>query len=194
VILLPRAQLPLNIFEPRYLNMTLDALGGRRLIGMAQPDGSGAPEEVLYPVGCAGRITAFSETEDGRLLIVLTGVCRFRIEEELATIRGYRRVRPAWERFATDLDPADDRAIRPEELMRAAREYAEANQIELDLETLAQLAPEALVNALSMHLPFAAAEKQSLVEAHTPAARAEALIALIRFASVGEKGPAGTWH
>ena len=86
VILLPRAQLPLNVFEPRYLNMTLDALGAGRWIGMIQPDPSG-PGEPLCPVGCAGRITAFSEAEDGRLLIVLTGVCRFRVREEQPLLR-----------------------------------------------------------------------------------------------------------
>jgi len=194
VILLPRAQLPLNIFEPRYLNLTLDALGAGRLMGMVQPDPSDPRPEAVYPVGCAGRITAFSESGDGRLLIVLTGVCRFRAEEELAPVRGYRRVRPHWGTFATDLEPPDEAAIHRGEVLRSARRYAEVKHLELDLETLAKLPSEELVNALAMHLPFAAAEKQSLVEADTPAARADGLIALAELASAGEEAPGGAWH
>src|SRR5690348_16202720 len=105
VLLLPRGKLPLNIFEPRYLNMTRDALGGDRLIGMIQPTGEerqGHPP-ALYPTGCAGRITAFSETDDGRFLITLTGIARFDVAREIETVRGYRRVLPRWDRFAADL-------------------------------------------------------------------------------------------
>lgn len=194
VILLPRAQLPLNIFEPRYLNMTLDALGAGRLIGMVQPEPSSASPEPVYSVGCAGRITAFSESGDGRLLIVLTGVCRFRIADELAPIRGYRRVRPDWISFATDLGPPEEGPIRRGDVLRSVRRYAEVRHLELDLETLGKLSAEDLVNALAMHLPFDTAEKQSLVEATTPAARADAIIALAALASVGEEAPGGTWH
>src|SRR5207249_11764757 len=103
VLLLPRGRLPLNIFEPRYLAMTRDALGGERLIGMVQPSdpqddnrGGGGPNPPVYPVGCAGRVTQFSETDDGRYLLTLTGVSRFRIREELPLLDGYRRVVPDW--------------------------------------------------------------------------------------------------
>src|ERR1700731_963988 len=104
VLLLPRGRLPLNIFEPRYLAMTRDALGGERLIGMVQPSdptvaGMNPP---VYPIGCAGRLTQFSETDDGRFLITLTGVSRFRIREELPLLDGYRRVVPDWQPFAHD--------------------------------------------------------------------------------------------
>src|SRR5438046_1640480 len=112
VLLLPRGRLPLNIFEPRYLAMTRDALGGERLIGMVQPNepaagGPGIDDRMnppVYPVGCAGRITQFSETDDGRYLLTLTGVCRFRIREELPLLSGYRRVVPDWRPFAHDRD------------------------------------------------------------------------------------------
>src|ERR1700753_408382 len=106
VLLLPRGRLPLNISEPRYLAMTRDALAGERMIGMVQPSdpaasGSNPP---VYPTGCAGRITSFSETEDGRFLITLTGVSRFRIKEELPLLSGSRRVIPDWDDFAADRD------------------------------------------------------------------------------------------
>ncbi len=106
MLLLPRGQLPLNIFEPRYLAMTRDALAGDRLIGMVQPSDPHQPASgnpPVYPTGCAGRITSFSETEDGRFLITLTGLCRFRIPDELPLQNGYRRVVPQWDEFAGDL-------------------------------------------------------------------------------------------
>jgi len=193
VILLPRAQLPLNIFEPRYLNMTLDALGSGRMIGMVQPDPGSGPDAV-YDVGCAGRITAFSESGDGRLLIVLTGVCRFRIAEERPPTRGYRRVLPDWSFFAADLDPSEEGQIRRGDVLRSVRRYAKVTQQELDLEALGKLSAEALVNALAMHLPFGVEEKQRLVEVTTPAARAEAIIALAALAAVGDEPSGGTWH
>src|SRR3954471_825299 len=113
VLLLPRARLPLNIFEPRYLAMTRDALGGERLIGMIQPSGPasepgvGGMKPPVYPVGCAGRVTQFSETGDGRFLITLTGVSRFRIVEEVPLLSGYRRAIPDWKRFEADREIAD---------------------------------------------------------------------------------------
>src|SRR5262245_11557775 len=105
VLLLPRGRLPLNIFEPRYLAMTRDALAGERLIGMVQPSDptSSDSNPPLYPTGCAGRITSFSETDDGRFLIALTGTCRFRIRDELPLFEGYRRVVPEWHEFVRDL-------------------------------------------------------------------------------------------
>src|SRR6201993_4588113 len=109
VLLLPRGRLPLNIFEPRYLAMTRDALAGERLIGMVQPSDPAASSSnpPVYPTGCAGRITSFSETEDGRFLITLTGTCRFHIRAELPLLEGYRRVVPDWHEFARDTEGAD---------------------------------------------------------------------------------------
>ena len=127
VLLLPRGRLPLNIFEPRYLNMVSDALGRERMIGMVQPSATvdhPVPEEaVLYQVGCAGRITAFSETEDGRLLITLTGVVRFRIVEEVGGLHGYRRVRPDYTAYRQDLDEDPSRLEDREALHLLVRRY-----------------------------------------------------------------------
>ena len=120
VLLLPRGRLPLNVFEPRYLAMTRDALGGERLIGMIQPNepqrdniGEGTLNPPLYPIGCAGRLTQFSETDDGRFLITLTGVSRFRIREELPLLSGYRRVVPDWQPFARGPPGAGRARLRP---------------------------------------------------------------------------------
>src|SRR5207237_1435293 len=114
VLLLPRGRLPLNIFEPRYLTMTEDALAAGRLIGMIQPiepEMAGAPPPTLYDAGCAGRISSFAETEDGRLLITLTGVSRLRLGREVATTRGYRRAAVHWTPFAPDLRPAEEGSL-----------------------------------------------------------------------------------
>ncbi|NJN46224.1 MAG: hypothetical protein HC808_06820 [Candidatus Competibacteraceae bacterium] len=100
-IVLPFVQLPLNIFEKRYLTMIFDALSERRMIGMIQPKSTDGDD--IYPIGCAGRISSFQETDDGRLLISLTGLCRFEVQEEIPTIRGYRRIIPNWHQYAEDL-------------------------------------------------------------------------------------------
>ena len=114
VLLLPRGKLPLNVFEPRYLAMTEDALSGNRMIGIIQPSDplSRASVPPVYPIGCAGRITSFSETDDGRYLITLTGVCRFETVRELPIVRGYRRVDVSWERFAADLEERATSAMK----------------------------------------------------------------------------------
>src|SRR5436305_10701217 len=134
VLLLPRGRLPLNIFEPRYLAMTRDALAGERLIGMVQPSdpsasGSNPP---VYPTGCAGRITSFSETEDGRFLITLTGTCRFRIREELPLLEGYRRIVPEWDEFIRDLESAPEPGFDRERLLRGLKTYFQQHQISAD--------------------------------------------------------------
>src|SRR4051794_27134794 len=134
VLLLPRGRLPLNIFEPRYLAMTRDALGGTRLIGMVQPSEpvAGRMNPPVYPVGCAGRITSFSEADDGRYLITLTGVSRFRIAEELPLLSGYRRVLPDWQPFAHDLDSGDEPGFDRERLMRGLRVFFTQQGIKAD--------------------------------------------------------------
>src|SRR5215469_1964214 len=123
VLLLPRGRLPLNIFEPRYLAMTRDALAGERLIGMVQPSDLAAAgnNPPVYLTGCAGRITSFTETDDGRFLITLTGISRFRIHEELPLVEGYRRVVPDWEPFARDLGNEEERGFDRERLMRGLK-------------------------------------------------------------------------
>ena len=164
--LLPGQQLPLNIFEPRYLAMVLDALKSERLIGMVQPLAAaetGAPS--LYQTGCAGRISTFQEAEGGRLVIILSGVCRFRVETELETLRGYRRVRPDWSGFARDMQDEVQIDESFETLRAPLKAYAASNQIELPWESLETLELGTIVDLVSMQFPFEAQLKQALLEA-----------------------------
>jgi hypothetical protein len=184
-LLLPQGKLPLNIFEPRYLAMTLDALANGRMFGMIQPDPRLKRSEAgpgLYRIGCLGRLSSFSETEDGRLLVTLTGVARFRILEELPLDEsGYRRVRADYGAFAQDLvlggaPPAIDRA----ELLGALRPYFRARGIDANWEAIEQMPDATLVTTLSMVCPFEVPEKQALLEAPDAAARTQILVALMR--------------
>jgi len=187
VLLLPRGRLPLNIFEPRYLAMTRDALGGERLIGMIQPTGPIAAGEMnppVYPVGCAGRMTQFSETDDGRYLITLTGVSRFRVVEELPLLSGYRRVVPDWRPFAGDRNAAGDLGFDRERLLRGLRSYFAQRQISADFDAIDKAPGEYLVTSLAMACPFAPSEKQALLEAADLEARAELLTALVEMAAI----------
>lgn len=180
-LLFPRSTLPLNIFEPRYLNMVDDALSGDRMIGMVQPAAGGdlaAP--ALAEVGCAGRITMFSETDDGRYLITLTGVSRFRIARELDLAAPYRRIEPDWLSFAGDLSQKQiGGAMDREALSRALKRYAEARGFEIDWEAAADAPAEMLVNAVCTACPFDLQEKQLLLEAETIADRCDTLVALL---------------
>lgn len=181
-ILLPRGQLPLNIFEPRYLNMVDDAMAGDRIIGMVQPVGRSREHPGLSPVGCAGRITSFAETSDGRYLITLTGVCRYRDAGELPSQAPYRQVRARFADFEADLtapDPADfDFARDP--FLDALRRYMEHRGLDIDWDTAEAAPPEALINSLAMALPFEPAEKQALLEASDLEARGDCLTTLMR--------------
>ena len=158
-VLLARGQLPLNIFEPRYLNMIDDAMAGDRMVGMVQTTGGPADNPTLAPVGCVGRITNFAETPDGRYMITLTGTCRFRIVEEI----------PA---------PSSAEIGRPV-LLEALRQFLDHRGLEIDWDTARDAPAEALVNSLCMALPFEVAEKQALVEAADLTARARALTTLL---------------
>ena len=181
VLLLPRGRLPLNIFEPRYLAMTRDALAGDRLIGMVQPTDPRTPGDnpSVYPIGCAGRITSFAETEDGRFLITLTGTCRFRIREELPLLEGYRRVVPDWSGFTRDLDSDDEPAFDRERLMRGLRAYFQQNQITADWDALGSVPGDRLVTSIAMVCPFEPSEKQALLEATDLNERARLLTAIV---------------
>ena len=182
-LLLPRGQMPLNIFEPRYLAMIDDALrDGHRLIGMIQPDAAqgghgGVP--ALYKVGCVGRITQLAESGDGRYLIELTGVARFRIEEELTVQTAYRQCRVTYAPFAEDFiaRKGEDKVDR-EALLGALRDFLKANKLNADWEGIDNAPNEVLVNALSMMSPYGAAEKQALLEAPDLKTRAELLVAI----------------
>jgi Lon protease-like protein len=182
-LLLPRGQIPLNIFEPRYLAMVDDALrDGHRLIGMIQPDPAhpGTPDKpALYRVGCVGRITQLAESGDGRYLIELTGVARFRVEEELKVTTAYRQCRVTYAPFSDDFTArkGEDQVNR-EALLVALHDFLKANDLKADWEGIEQAPNEALVNALSMMSPYGAPEKQALLEAPDLKARAEVLVAL----------------
>ena len=182
-LLLPRGQMPLNIFEPRYLAMVDDALrDGHRLIGMIQPDiahGGAADKPSLYKIGCAGRITQFAESGDGRYLIELTGVARFRIEEELKVSTSYRQCRVTYAPFADDFTARKgENAVDRPALLVALTDFLKANYLKADWEGIENAPNEALVNALSMMSPYGTAEKQALLEAPDLKTRAEILIAI----------------
>jgi Lon protease-like protein len=182
-LLLPRGQMPLNIFEPRYLAMVDDALSsGRRVIGMIQPDTAhrGSEEKPsLYRIGCVGRITQLGETGDGRYLMELTGIARFRIVEELSVATPYRQCRVAYAPYADDFiarkgEDAVDRAA----LLAALAAFLKANDLKADWDGIENAPNEALVNALAMMSPYGAAEKQALLEAPDLKTRAEILVAV----------------
>src|SRR5437016_9972259 len=182
-LLLPRGQMPLNIFEPRYLEMVDDALrDGRRLIGMIQPDSAhpGAEDRPnLYKIGCVGRITQFAETGDGRYLLELTGVARFRVEEEPTVLTPYRQCRVTYQPFADDfIARKGEEAVSREELLKTLSDFLKANKLKADWEGIEKAPNEALVNALAMMSPYGSAEKQALLEAPDLKTRAEILIAV----------------
>jgi len=189
--LLPGTELPLNIFEPRYLNMVLDALGGQRLIGMLQPDpGVPAAEPVaVYGVGCAGRIVAFNETDDGRLLINLKGVCRFTVGEEQPLLRGYRRVTPDWSSFAADLAGDDAFVLERTEFRDGMDDYLHRNGIRVDWDALEKMSDQRMVDFLAMHLPLSPEEKQALLQAPDSRVRAQTLLAITRMAALAPDHP-----
>ncbi|MBL6456070.1 LON peptidase substrate-binding domain-containing protein [Belnapia sp. T6] len=182
-LLLPEGRLPLNIFEPRYLAMTEDSLAAGRMFGMIQPDPA-APREAtgpgLYRIGCLGRLTSFAETEDGRFLITLTGMIRFRVAEELEMRRGYRRVRADYAPFQTDLESGAAEAVDRPALLGALRPFFKARGIEANWDAIEQTSDRMLVLTLAMVCPFEVPEKQALLEAATPSDRAAMLIALLQ--------------
>ena len=191
VLLLPGERLPLNIFEPRYRDMIRDALVEDGLIGMIQPldREDQAFDSAIYPTGCAGRITSSRQTQDGRYLIVLTGVSRFRVARELERDTLYRQVVADWSPFADDQD-ADDEAITVDRdrLTRALKAYAEVNQLSLDWRTVTEAPSRTLVNQLSMIAPLHPNEKQALLESGDVTERARVLTALIEMALIGRHG------
>ena len=197
VLLLPRGQLPLNIFEPRYLAMTRDATAGDRLIGMVQPSEANpamAGNPKVYAVGCAGLISSLAETEDGRLLITLTGVSRFRIREELPLMSGYRRVAADWTAFAGDRAGEEEAAFDRDRLLQSLRTYFERHKISANWEALNTVRGERLIASLAMVCPFAASEKQALLEAADLRARARLLTAIVEMAGQAPFAGGGTRH
>lgn len=179
VLLLPNGYLPLNVFEPRYLELVEDAMRGNRLIGIIQPvpDSKDADKPDLYKKGCIGRITSYAETGDGRLMIGLQGVCRFKLESEVLTDKPYRIAKISV--AADDLKERDlSDKINREELLNTFEKFLEAHEMEADWDSILQAPTESLVNALSIIAPFGTAEKQALLEAPDIVERAATLIAL----------------
>ncbi|HUG63343.1 MAG TPA: LON peptidase substrate-binding domain-containing protein [Methylomirabilota bacterium] len=195
-LLLPRGQLPLNIFEPRYIDMIDDALAGHRVVGMVQPrfDASGSGAErapELCAIGCAGRLTSVSETGDGRYLVTLTGISRFRLLEEIPSGGQFRRARISAAEFAEDfVARAGEDAVDRKGLLKAFRNYLEANKLEADWDSVGKASTEALVNALSMMSPFGPPEKQALLEAPDLKTRADTLVAITEIAARTSGGEA----
>ncbi|MCB1651499.1 MAG: LON peptidase substrate-binding domain-containing protein [Alphaproteobacteria bacterium] len=184
VLLLPFGQLPLNVFEPRYVRMVDDALKGARIIGMIQPrmaydDGE---NPALYTVGCAGKITEFSHTEDGRYLISLTGLCRFRVTEELAVNTPYRQVRGAWGDFESDLGRKACLGVERAKLESLLDAYFERHNMSCDFKKFEGVADGNLMTCLSMICPFEPQEKQALLEQVCCAERAKLFMKMLEMA------------
>ena len=187
-LLLPRARLPLHIFEPRYLAMLDDTMKtSDRLIGMIQPrEVPGSDTKRLHSIGCAGRLTAFSETEDGRYMVTLSGVSRFRVTKEVEGFTPYRRCEVVWDGFQRDRGgPEHDKSFDREAFLDVLRRYFEDRNLSTDWESLKEAEDELLINSLSMLCPFEPEDKQALLEAPSLATRRETLVTLIEFALRG---------
>lgn len=200
VILLPRSNLPLNVFEPRYLELVGDALAGDRLIGIVQPEADEAEEESppgkkvpLRATGGVGRITGYQETDDGRCLISLTGIARFAIRDELSSDQAYRMCEVDWEPFAGDLEKGlGESGVDRERLLEVLRKYLRINKMTADWDGINNSPNELLVNTLSMISPFGPEEKQALLEAKDLSQRAEVLMALAEMEIAGNDGTSGS--
>jgi Lon protease-like protein len=191
-LLLPRAEMPLNIFEPRYVAMIDAALAGHRIVGMIQPDETKAPCTLgpsLCQVGCAGRITSFAETGDGRYMVTLTGIARFMVVEELVAKTLFRQCRVTAAPFAGDFAAGcDEASVDRGAVLKTFRDYLDAHNLEADWESVGRASNETLINALAMMAPFGTAEKQALLEAPDLRARAETLVALTEMSLAREPG------
>jgi uncharacterized protein len=195
-LLLPRGRLPLNIFEPRYVAMIEDSLANKRMFAMIQPD-EALPETAngpaLYRVGCLGRLSSFSETDDGRLLITLSGLARFSIASEIDMRRGYRRVIGDFSRYRADMNEPNDTAIDRDGMLDALRGYFAQRGVEPNWDAINRLEDDTLVVTLAMVCPFEPIEKQALLEAPDEAERADTLLALLRMGAA-EPGGSASGH
>ena len=193
-LLLPHGQLPLNIFEPRYLAMVEDAIAGNRLIGMVQPEDpeTADREPSIYAIGCGGRITSFSETDDNRYLITLTGLCRFRVTGEQPLKDGYRRADVDWTPFADDMKSLSDTNLPRERLLPVLREYCQSRNIPADWKAIENAPGYQLVTSLAMLCPFAPNEKQALLESPCLVERAELMISLMAMAALDHEAQDST--
>jgi Lon protease-like protein len=200
-ILLPRATLPLHIFEPRYLQMVDDVMSTSRVLGMIQPTGAEEEEESpvsrtapLRRIGCAGRITSYQELDDGRLLISLSGIARFEVTEEVELAKPYRICTVSYERFLGDFAAgAGEEEVDRERLMSALKAYLQARDLKADWAAISKTSTEALVNSLALVSPYGSEEKQALLEAADLKTRAEMLVALAEMdMAAGSRGSGST--
>jgi Lon protease-like protein len=190
-LLLPRGVLPVNVFEPRYLALVDAAMSGARLIGMIQPTihEDKALKPPLSAVGCAGRITSYQENDDGRYVIALTGICRFKVAGELDIQTPFRQVTPDYAPFAGDLaEGTIARDFPRERLAMALKAYLSNRELKADWQSVMGAPAESLVNALAMLCPFEPAEKQALLEAQCLNDRVDTLVALLEMARVPSSG------
>ncbi len=201
-ILLPRASLPLNVFEPRYLQMLADVLAGARFLGILQParvdgtldrespTGKSAP---LRSIGCVGRVSAYQELDDGRLAISVTGVARFEVVGEAVTDKPYRILSVSYDRFSRDFSAGlGEEQVDRANLLAVLKDYLDQHQLEADWQAIERASSESLVNSLSVMSPYGSEEKQALLEAPDLRARAEVLVALARMELAGTGGAGST--
>lgn len=187
-LLLPGGNLPLNIFEPRYLQMMRDAMQADRVIGMIQPAAEDGPSPALYSTGCCGHITSLSETDDGRYLVTLSGACRFDVVEELAVTSPYRQVVASFARWLGDLRPDPPPQALRGELLAVLRGYFAARDLDAEWDAIESAPLAGLITSLAMICPFGAREKQALLEAPDIAAQGRVLVALLRMEAVPTGG------
>lgn len=179
VIILPHGNLPLNIFEPRYIAMVESVLGTHRMIGMIQPNPASSKTNGLYPIGCASKIVSFSETSDNRYLIELKGIIRFKFSKELETINGYRNIMPTWEDFEEDLN-MNLQNINIDNLLEQLRKYFSTNNINVDSDELEKIPNYQILSAIPQICSFQNSEKQAILEAKTDRERIEVIISLLK--------------
>jgi len=193
VLLLPDGKLPLNIFEPRYLALVSDALANGRLFGMVQPSGEavGEAEPPIFETGCAGRISSLDETEDGRFLVTLTGVCRFRVAKEIEPLHGYRRIQPDWKPFRRDLEEPSPVVIDRDRLIMALKAFSKINNLDFNWRAIERIGDYDLSVSLCMACPLEPREKQALLECSDAMSRTETLITLMEMAVAERNAGAG---
>ncbi|WP_295456314.1 LON peptidase substrate-binding domain-containing protein [uncultured Thiodictyon sp.] len=195
-VVMPGVQLPLNMFEPRYLNLVTDALADAHLIGMVQPTSETleADEPEIHRIGCAGRITSYSETPDGRIVLVLTGICRFQVRAEVAGRGGYRRVSVDWERFAADCHEETQTIADRDGFLVSLKSYCTLRGVEVPWDEVKKMADSDLVNLLCAHLPLSPEDKQALVETIPLGERASLMRGLMDMASAASMDVAELRH
>ena len=179
-VLFPHGTLPLNIFEPRYIAMVESVLGSHRMIGMIQPvpEKENSPND-LYPIGCAGKIISFTETNDNRYLIELTGVSRFKLKKEIDPMKGFRRVLPDWKPFINDLNNNYD-LLNLNDLFLELKKYFNKNNVNVDLEEIAKISKEQVLASIPQICAFKVVEKQAILEAASVEDRVATLISLLK--------------